>query len=83
MSQTIKIGEIAVMVDTERGTIRPATHADGMRLGVGYSADTTDEMEQQRYRRGAAYDRAVEECGEPEYGWTWADHLGHTCPILS
>jgi hypothetical protein len=67
----------SILVDTERGTLQPSTHVVGQRLGVGYSADTTEEQGRQRARRDLAASRASLAVDGREDGWRWLDHNGH------
>lgn len=65
-----------VIVDPGKGTLRPTTHVVAQRLGVGYGADTTRQLERQRRDRAIMEASATGEVGMPKSGWEWLDHHG-------
>lgn len=72
-TKTILIDGAAVVLDFEKGTLRPKTYRDASRLGVGYLPENEREAERWRIRRAAVVDVAIEIGGRREYGWTWVD----------
>jgi len=90
---TITINGIGtVLVNLDRGTLRPRTHVVGQRLGVGYSAGTTEQQERQRALRARVLKVAeAMDAREPEVidgaeippGWRWLDHNGDDASIAA
>ena len=61
-----------VLADTRDSTLTPSTHVVAQRLGVGYHADNTAELERQRTHRRAIEDLAYALADSPE-SWAWRD----------
>jgi len=77
-TNTITIAGIgSVIVDTEKGTLRPSSHVVGQRLYIGYRPDDTRKKEIADSRKSNSLEEAYERFGQPEYGWTWLDHNGY------
>lgn len=68
----------SVIADIERGSLRPNTHVVAQRLCVGFHADTTAQKDKADKRREAIAAEATKRLGNPEFGWQWIDHNGHT-----
>lgn len=77
-ARIIIAGVGSVQVDRRRGTLEPATHVVGQRLGVGYGHATIKAQEAAADRRAAVVAEARKLYGEPECGWLWLDHNGCT-----
>ncbi len=67
----------SVIVDTEKGTLRPSSHVVGQRLYIGYSPDDTRKKEIADSRKSQILEEALDRFGQPEYGWEWLDHNGY------